>query len=263
MLEFRYLRKFIWEVDSVLINALIVDDDPICIDALNACLESFPMIKVVGEANNGEKALSLIEEEQIQLLFLDIEMEGMDGLELAHRVETLYPHIMVIFITGHPGFALEGYEVHPVDFLTKPVNINRLEKALKKVREILSLDKKPAQQKVGLHVAGGIRMINVDDILYIEKKGRTITVVCKNGEKFISKDSMKNLESVFQPFDFYRSHQSFLVPIHKIKSINPDVFSRSYTILLQDEKSLLPLSRGNYHELKVLLTKIVSGAVIN
>jgi len=247
----------------MLINALIVDDELHCITALKSCLESFPTINIAGEANSAEQALALLEEIHADLVFLDIEMDGMDGLQLARKIESHYPNLKVIFITGHPGFALEGYEVHPVDFLTKPVNINRLEKALKKVNEIITRNREQKNQKVGLNVAGGIRMIHTKDILYIEKQGRTISVVCKNNEKFVSKDSMKNLETIFQSFDFYRSHQSFLVPLQKIKAIQPDHFSRSYTILLNDNKTTLPLSRHNYNELRELLKKNVSGATIH
>lgn len=247
----------------MLVNALIVDDEQYCIEALKACLESFPMIKVIKEINSAEQALVFLEEGTVQLVFLDIEMEGMDGLQLARLIEEKYPNMMIIFTTGYPGFALEGYEVHPVDFLTKPVNINRLEKALKKVREIVSINGSEKKQKVGLNLAGGIRMINVNDILYIEKKGRVITVVCKDNEKFTSKDSMKNLESIFSSFHFYRSHQSFIVPIQQIKSIKPDNFSRSYTIVLNDDKTLIPLSRNNYHELKELLKEDANGVTIS
>ena len=101
----------------------------------------------------------------------------------------------------------------------------------------------------------GIQIIDIDDVLYIEKKGRIISIVSKNKSKVISSDTMKNLELIFSPFEFYRPHQSFLVPIKQIKTISPDSFSRSYSIDLYDSDSKLPLSRNRYQELKGLLVK--------
>lgn len=245
------------------VKTLIVDDDQSCIDILKGCLESFPFVQIVKEVNSASPAFSFLNDHQVDLVFLDIEMDEMDGLEIARQLEDRYPDIMVIFVTGHPNFALQGYEVHPVDFLTKPVNMMRLQKALKKVLETLSDKRSDESQKVGLNVAGGIQMISVSDVLYIEKSGRKISVICKNHDSFISRDSMKNLESIFEPFNFYRSHQSFLVPIKQIKAIHPDTFSRSYSILLNDNVTSIPLSRNNYQELKHLLEREAGGVTIN
>lgn len=240
-----------------------MDDDQSCIHALKACLASFPFIEVIGEVNSAAEAFAFLKDHEVELAFLDIEMEGTGGIELASHLEESYPSTMVIFVTGYPNFALQGYEVHPVDFLTKPVNIYRLKKALKKVLERLSDKPKNDEQKIGLNIAGGIKMINVNDILYIEKRGRQIWVVCRNNETFLTKDPLRKLESFFKPFNFYRSHQSFIVPIKRIKAIRPDNFSRSYSIILNDNETSIPLSRTNYHELKDLLEKEAKGLTIN
>lgn len=244
------------------INAVIVDDDQGCIGALKVCLENFPYIRVIGELHNANEAVAFLNDHPTDLVFLDIEMDDTNGLELASQLQYNYPDMMVIFVTGHPGFALQGYEVYPVDFLTKPVNIVRLQKALKEVLERLSERKNEKNKKIGLEAIGGIQMINVSNIRYIEKRGRKIFVNCQNGESFVSKDTMKNLESILEPFDFYRSHQSFLVPIKQISAIHPDAFSRSYSIFMEDNQTSIPLSRNNYHELKEILELEARGITI-
>lgn len=236
------------------INVLIVDDDQNSIDVLKGYLKSFPFINVLAEVNSGEEAIAFLRKNEVDLILLDIEMEGISGLELAKHIQPMYPSLSIIFITGHAGFALEGYESHPVDFLTKPLDIFRLEVALNKVRELREPIKETTkEQKIGMKVANGIQIIDVNEILYIEKKGRAISIVCKNNESYRSSDTMKNLETIFTPFEFYRSHQSFLVPLKQIKGIYPDIYSRSYTIQLIDSDVNLPLSRNRHHELKDLL----------
>lgn len=236
------------------INVLIVDDDQNSINILKEYLKSFPFIHILDEVNSAEDAILFLRKNEVDLLLLDIEMQGISGLELAKHIQPMYPSISIIFITGHAGFALEGYESHPVDFLTKPLDILRLEVALNKVKEMKEPKKELTKdQKIGMKVANGIQIISVNDILYVEKKGRTISIVCKSNELFRSSDTMKNLETIFTPFEFYRSHQSFLVPINQIKGIYPDAYSRSYSIKLIDSAVNLPLSRNRYHELKDLL----------
>ncbi|MGG3805426.1 LytR/AlgR family response regulator transcription factor [Metabacillus fastidiosus] len=243
------------------IKVLLVDDDQSCIDTLKMNLSSFSFINIVGECNSAEVAIRFLRENEADLLFLDIEMDGISGLEFAKHLQTAYPQILIIFVTGHPGFAIEGYEAHPIDFLTKPINILRLEKSLTRVREMMSSRIAAKGKKIGIKIAGGIQIINVNDILYIEKQGRKISIVCHNNEIFHSNETMQNLEALFSDFGFFRSHQSFLVPIQKIKAIYPDSFTRSYSIQLTNDEKIIPLSRNKYNELKELIekqTKVIS-----
>ncbi|MEC2076363.1 LytTR family DNA-binding domain-containing protein [Metabacillus fastidiosus] len=243
------------------IKVLLVDDDQSCIDTLKMNLSSFSFINIAGECNSAEAAIKFLREKEADLLFLDIEMDGISGLEFAKHLQTAYPQILIIFVTGHPGFAIEGYEAHPIDFLTKPINILRLEKSLTRVREVMSSRNAAKGKKIGIKIAGGIQIINVNDILYIEKQGRKISIVCHNNEIFHSNETMQNLEAIFFDFGFFRSHQSFLVPVQKIKAIYPDSFTRSYSIQLTNDGDILPLSRNKYNELKDLIekqTKVIS-----
>src|SRR5699024_6786659 len=143
-------------------------------------------------------------------------MDGMNGIQLAQHIKKIYPHMMIVFVTGHAGFALEGYEADPIDFLTKPVNVRRLDQVLAKVKNIKQTPERSPDHQIGMKVDGGIRIVNVDDILYIEKKGRKISINCRNNEGFETTHSLKSLENIFAPYHFYRSHQSFIVPLYKI-----------------------------------------------
>lgn len=247
----------------MLIKTVIVDNDKNCINILKKELQSFPFIKIEGELNNPKDVIGFLQNNDIDLLFLDIEMGQIHGIELARHIKSIYPNILVIFVTGHTEFALEGYEVYPVDFLIKPINTLRLERALNKVKEIKSSRLIKNNYKIGINVDSGIKMVNISDILYIEKQGRKVSIICKNNEIIYSKESMKNLEVLFSSFDFYRPHQSFLVPIKQIKSIYPDKYTRSYVIQLFDSKTNIPVSRNKYPLLKEVLERQIKGLTIH
>lgn len=234
------------------INVLIVDDDQHAIDALTLLLKSYSFVQVVGELNRSREALPFIRKNKVDLIFLDIEMDEINGLQLAKHIKGVYENIMIVFVTGHAGFALEGYESDPVDFLVKPIDVLRLEKVMDKVKNKEKLMAPKTDQQIGMKVSGGIRIVSVQDISYIEKKGRKITIVCEKDESFETTYSLKNLESIFLPYGFYRSHQSFIVPLNKIKAVYPHSYARSYSILLNDNTEL-PLSRNKFNELKQLL----------
>lgn len=247
----------------MLIKTVIVDNDKNCINILKKELQSFPFIKIEGELNNPKDVIGFLQNNDIDLLFLDIEMGQIHGIELARHIKSIYPNILVIFVTGHTEFALEGYEVYPVDFLIKPINTLRLERSLNKVKEIKSARLIKNDYKIGINVDSGIKMVNISDILYIEKQGRKVSIICKNNEIIYSKESMKNLEVLFSSFDFYRPHQSFLVPIKQIKSIYPDKYTRSYVIQLFDSKTNIPVSRNKYPLLKEVLERQIKGLTIH
>lgn len=235
------------------IRTMIVDDDQHAIDLLSADLTSFPFISLEKTVNSGKAALDFLRSNHIDLLFLDIEIGDVTGLELAGHIQSIYPSIQIIFVTGHAGFALDGYDYRPLDFLIKPINFFRLEKTMKTVQDIFQtpLKTKGSDHKIGMRISGGIRIVNVADILYIEKSGRKISIVTQQGS-FLSGDSMKEIEAMFEGYGFYRAHQSFIIPLHHIISIHSDSTARSYTIELLSGQHI-PLSRNKYNELQDLL----------
>ncbi|WP_432355507.1 LytR/AlgR family response regulator transcription factor [Sporosarcina sp. A2] len=235
------------------IRTMIVDDDQQAIDLLITDLTSFPFISLVHTVNSGKAALDFLRNEKIDLLFLDIEIGDITGLELAGHIQSVYPHIAIIFVTGHAGFALDGYDYRPLDFLIKPINFFRLEKAMRVVESYFQDTARTTipDHKIGMKVTGGIRIVTVSDILFIEKSGRKTSIVTTN-DSFLSGDSMKEIESMFEMYGFYRAHQSFIVPLHHIVSIQSDPSARSHTIELSNGQQI-PLSRNKYSELQILL----------
>ena len=237
------------------LKVLLVDDEQISLDVLNDDLKNFDFVEVVGLLKSGEVVIKFLQNNKVDVIFLDIEMNDIDGFEVANHIRKYYSDTMIVFLTGHTDFALESYEYYPTDFLTKPLNLLRLDQTLSRIKNIKSQKMKERKIKIGVNVEGGFELIDVDEISYIERRGRKTCIICSNGEVFNAKDSLQQLEMIFENYDFFRSHQSFIIPIKKIKKITLDEFKRTYNIQLKGVKELLPLSRDKYGELKHLLLK--------
>lgn len=236
------------------LRVLIVDDEQVCIDALKFNLKSYDYVNVVSELTNSADVISFLQKNKVDLIFLDVQMPGISGFDLAEHIKRMYQGISIIFVTGHVEFALEGYDYNPADFLVKPINVLRLDKALSAVNALKHGTNKQ-NSKIGVQVDGGFKIINVDDIDYIEKRGRKICIVCRGNNIYYSREPLQKLEMIFEDYNFFRTHQSFLVPLNKIRGIHIDEYRRSYNINIENVSELLPMSRDKYSELKEILIK--------
>lgn len=234
------------------LRVFLVDDEPHSREYLAALLRDFPNVVLSGAASGGAEAVSLLRRTAADLVFLDIEMADVSGFELARHIQAAYPKTMIVFLTGHVDFALSGYEFKPLDFLIKPVNPLRLERVLLQAQEALEKRerKAPAPVRIGLQVDGGLEIIQVDSILYIEKQGRKVHLVPAQGRRYQSYDSLQKLQGIFELYGFFRCHQSFLVRLDAIRGVRLDESRNCHNILLFGTDDQIPLSRGKYPELR-------------
>ena len=179
-------------------------------------------------------------------------MKDVSGFDLARHIQSAYPKLLIVFLTGHVDCALDGYEFNPLDFLIKPVNPLRLEKVLLQAEELLGKREKKASSavRIGLQVNGGLEIIQVDSILYIEKQGRRVYLVPASGPRYQSYDSLQKLQGIFELYGFFRCHQSFLVRLDAIRGVRLDESRSFHKILLFGAEDQIPLSRGKYPELR-------------
>lgn len=240
------------------LNVVIMDDEPLCINQLKQQLREFDYVHVVGELQNSVGLMSLLRSVPVDLLFLDIKINQESGFSIVEYINTQFPEKMIVFITGFEGFALHSYEYEPLDFLTKPVSGSRLGKTLARALARKSQLIPRSHARIGLHTIGGLRIIEVDRVLYIEKIGRKVQLVCGDSEKpecIFLRRSMTEMEKVFDTYGFFRIHQSFLVPLHRICSILTTDIRNSYEVELAGVREKLPLSRDKYPQLRALLEK--------
>lgn len=233
------------------LNALLIDDDALCLEALQDTLSLFDDVCIVGSLTNSTDAVAFLRQNQVHLVFLDIEMDRVGGFELARHLRHHHPEVQIVFQTGHASYAVDGYEFQPADFLVKPITAMKMERALMHVRENLSRKVTEIPAQIGIRTGSGLSIINVADILYVEKTGRKVYIVCKDDERILTNYSIQNLQGILEEYDFVRNHQSYLVPLHRIKKIEPDGLNgRTYRLLLDGYDTWLPLSRERLEGIK-------------
>lgn len=195
-------------------KTLIVDDEALARGRLRGLLKELGDIELVGEATDGLQAVALAQSLQPDLLLLDIQMPGMDGLEVARHVASFERPPAVVFCTAYDEHALAAFEAHAVDYVVKPVRLERLRAAIDKARRYASAELAPvngARQRTHLcaRLRGTLRLIPVDDVRFLQAEEKYVVVHHAGGEDLIE-DSLKSLEAEFGE-RFLRIHRNCLV----------------------------------------------------
>lgn len=200
------------------IRTLIVDDDPHWRLVFEKFASINPLIEIVGSCDSALTAYGLLMENEVDLLMSDIEMPDMSGLDL---VKSLKSPPLVIFVTAHRDYALDCYEVSPIDFLLKPFDFPRFLKAIEKVR--LQLDSPPQTSAINpyffIRDPNGYVQVRYNDVLYMEAKNNTINIVAKD-QVYTPILTLSKLEEKLKNDIFIRVHRSFLVHREAIVRIN-------------------------------------------
>lgn len=206
-----------------MIRCLIIDDEQPAINVIAAYIEEVPYFDLVGATRNPLEGLQLIHEQQVDLLFLDIQMSGLTGLEL---MQALNGKCKVIFTTAYDQYALEGFELDAIDYLLKPVHFPRFLKAAQKAQRILEPLKKEQAEPDFIIVQGDTKgkLIKIDmaDIDYIEGMRNYVAIACGT-RKILSLMNMKDLEDKLAGKNFVRVHKSYIVPVANIASVNLNI----------------------------------------
>lgn len=207
-----------------MINCIAVDDEPLALQLLQDNISKVPFLKLIATCNDAFEAMKALQENKIDLVFIDIQMPGLTGLELIGSLEN---KPLVIFITAYKQFALEGYDLAVVDYLVKPVALNRFIKACNRANELHEL--KTIKQFHTVQSSIDYFFLNVDysqvkimfqDIIWIEGLRDYVKINLKSSKKpLIVRTSLKAIESELSPNKFIRIHKSWLVAISEITSI--------------------------------------------
>jgi DNA-binding LytR/AlgR family response regulator len=207
------------------IKCLIIDDEPLAQRILERYSKDVPSLEVVQKCDNALDAIEILKDKKIDLIFLDINMPKLSGLEF---LRTLKHPPLVIITTAYAEFAIQGFELDVVDYLMKPFSLERFLKAIYKVLDILKPQEHPLPQKASgearedqyIFVKSSKKTyrIGLNDILYIEALGDYVKIYTTD-RMIISYHSMKNIESLLSPKQFPRIHKSFIVSLSKIELI--------------------------------------------
>lgn len=202
----------------MVIKALIVDDEPLAHDIIKKYSEGLKSIQIEGSCNDAIEAIEILKSKKIDLLFLDINMPQLSGIEF---IKTLQKQPLVILTTAYAEYALEGYELNVTDYLLKPFSFSRFIQAVHKCSEILENKREitePSHQSIFIKSNKKTFQIKFDEINYIEGLGDYINIYT-NKTHFVTNVSMKRMEEQLPIDQFIRIHKSFIVNFSKVNSI--------------------------------------------
>jgi len=251
---------------SVAISAIVVDDEKLACDELAYQLKDFPDVEIVATASNGIEAVQLIMDLEPDLVFLDMQMPGLDGMGVIRKLhEKEIPLPYFVMATAYDQYAVEAFKWEALDYLLKPVEKERLSQALERARKCVAEKQriapaempapKPSLQRTKLLVKNNQRNFIVDaqDVVYATIEDGLITVVASNLEGQSNYRTIEELQSNLDPDMFWRVHRSYLVNIHRIKEVIP-WFKSSFQLRMDDKKQTeIPVSRVQTKRLRALL----------
>lgn len=247
------------------LSAILVDDEQLAREELSYLLKEFPDVEVLGTGRNGLEAVKLIENLEPDVVFLDVQMPGLDGFGVIQKLRDKnipLPHF--ILATAYDQYAIEAFRWEALDYLLKPIEKERLALAVERARKAITETKTPqaegpvlklGPQRTKLLVKSNNRNFIVDaqDVVYATIDDGLITVVATSVEGESNYRTIEELQSNLDPDTFWRVHRSFLVNIHRIKEVIP-WFKSSFQLRMDDKKqSEIPVSRVQTKRLRALL----------
>ena len=240
-----------------MINAIIVDDEPLAQDVLETYIEKIPEITLLAKCNNALEANEVLKKESVDLMFLDIQMPQLTGIDF---LKTLSRPPIVIFTTAYPNYALEGFELNALDYLLKPISLERFMKAVNKAIEQIELQRKDAAPEsptqgddpdfIFVKADKKLVKISYDDIIYIEGL-KDYVIIRMNESRVITLQTMKSLEAKLPQANFKRIHRSYIVNIDKIDAVMGNMIE----VQEKNQAKHLPIGKNYRDDLLEIINK--------
>ncbi len=229
-------------------RCVIVDDEFPAREELKYFISKFPGTELTQEFGDSLDAFDYLQEhaKEVDVLFLDINMPELNGLNLGKIIRKLNPGMKIVFVTAYREYAVDAFEIQAFDYLLKPYSEDRIEKLLSR----LSVEKKQISNKVSISVGEKIMVFNTEDIIVVEadkKESRVYTTK----ECYLTKMKISDWEEQLPENQFYRCHRSYLVNLSKVREIEP-WFNNAFMIHMESCPVKIPVSRNNMKEFKSL-----------
>jgi two-component system LytT family response regulator/two-component system response regulator LytT len=257
------------EPDDMPISCIIVDDEQLALEELSYLLDSIPGLAVIGQGHNGPDAIRLVRELEPDLLFLDIEMPGFNGFRVVEELAKTDELPQIVFVTAYDQYAVKAFEVNAVDYLLKPIEKSRLEKAVQrakkqlesevvsnqKIMNLLSMIASPSPKRAKLLIKDKNRniLVDSDEVIFANVSDGIISVTTKDLYGETNYRTLEDLQADLDPETFWRVNRSYLVNINKIAEVIP-WFNRTLQLKMGDKKQTeIPVSRSHSKRLKEYL----------
>lgn len=228
------------------LRCIVLDDEPIGREIIENFVKEIDFLELVDSFEDPVKALMFLENKNVDLIFSDIQMPKINGLDLMKSLEN--PPV-IIFITAHRDFALDGFETGATDYLVKPVRFDRFLKAVNKAKDYLNLKQNSTVHQVNsdrifIKSDGKLTKILLDEILYVEAQGDYLKIVIQN-ETYTTLATLKSMDEVLTLPKFFRVQRSFIINLEAIRSLSGNmvelVNGKSISIALNKKEELFQL----------------------
>jgi two-component system response regulator LytT len=253
---------------DIALRAILVDDEQLAREELCYMLEQLGGVDVIAQAGNGLEAIGIIERFSPDIVFLDVQMPGLNGFEVAHRLIQNGNSPTIVFVTAFDRYAIEAFEVNAVDYLLKPVEASRLDQAVARARKRLAetplndqlerimqvmSERQSKRERVAVKIGERFLLVQADEIIYASLTDDSINIVTSQFAGTSNFRTLDDLQARLDPSVFWRVHRSHLVNINKVKEIVP-WFSRNYILRMKDAKATeIPVSRAQTKRLREYL----------
>lgn len=243
-----------------MINVIIVDDEPLAQDVLETYVEKVPDLHLVAKCSNAFEANEALKNNDIDLMFLDIQMPQLTGIDF---LKTLTKPPLVVFTTAYPNYAIEGFELNALDYLLKPISVDRFMKAVNKAIDQVELQRRE-DSRGPVHTGGEedgseyffvkadkkLVKVNFEDIIYIEGL-KDYVIIRMDQSRVITLQTMKSLEDKLPANKFMRIHRSYIVNIDRIEAI----IGNMVEVMEKNQAKHLPIGKNYRDELQVMIDK--------
>lgn len=239
-----------------LLKVILIDDEPILCDELKCLLENSGEVEVVGIGHNGEDAIALVDKLEVDVVFLDIQMPVMNGMDAAKVLCSRPRKPFIVFVTAFNNFAFDAFQVEAVDYILKPFDESDIERVLKRLRARLTqkptAPPRPFLKKVLAETGDRLEVIDVAQIEYFQAENRQIFIRTIAGKRYEIRNRLHELEEALDPTDFFRCHRNFIVNVNQIGQL-ANWFNRGYLLIMSPSKEEIPVGRVYAARLKMYL----------
>ncbi|GAB3510979.1 LytR/AlgR family response regulator transcription factor [Emticicia fontis] len=198
-----------------MLTAIAIDDEPRALEVVEMHASRVPFLDLKATFTDAFEAIPYLQQHKIDLLFLDIKMPDISGIEFIHILQKVP---MVVFTTAYSEYAVKGFELDAIDYLLKPFSLARFTKACNKALEISQFTKESTPDFMFLKTGYEEEKVFFDDILYVEAEGNYMSFILKN-KKLLSRQNITETLSILPPNQFVRIHRSYIVAINKIQKL--------------------------------------------
>ncbi|NLL04546.1 MAG: response regulator transcription factor [Clostridiaceae bacterium] len=244
-------------------RVLIADDDKGMRLVLKKVLSKVEGFEVIGEAEDGDAAFCFSEAYKPDVIFMDVEMPLLNGIECAKKVMDINPKTIIIFATAHEEYMSDAFEVYAFDYLVKPFKLERINQTLERIKSLSAhLNEQPLKQigkpnrileKLVIKNKDGISFIDMNEIILIQREERS-TAIYTMDDKYITSDSLSDLEERLDSSIFFRSHKSYIINLLMIQKIYS--YGRwTYVLKLKNTDKDALLTHERYEKLQKIFEK--------